>query len=51
MRWPDVELELSTEDRKEFRRLCLPDSTDFILNGPDYYAFFTYTLFWGKVTR
>jgi ubiquinone/menaquinone biosynthesis C-methylase UbiE len=49
MRWPDVELELSSDDQKEFRRLCLPDSMDFILNLPDYYAHFTYTVFWGKV--
>ncbi len=51
MRWPDVELELSSADQKKFRRLCLPDSSEFILNLPDYYAFFTYTLFWGKTTK
>ena len=43
--------ELSKEDRKEYRRLCLPDSPDFILNIPDYYAFFTYTMFRGKVKK
>jgi len=48
MRWPDVAAELSSDDLAEFRRLCLPDSPDFILNLPDYYAFFTYTMFWGK---
>jgi ubiquinone/menaquinone biosynthesis C-methylase UbiE len=48
MRWPGAETELYGEDSKEFRRLCLPDSPDFILNLPDYYAFFTYTMFWGK---
>jgi SAM-dependent methyltransferase len=48
MRWPDVASELSPDDLAEFRRLCLPDSPDFILNLPDYYAFFTYTMFWGK---
>jgi demethylmenaquinone methyltransferase/2-methoxy-6-polyprenyl-1,4-benzoquinol methylase len=48
MRWPDVSAELSSEDLAEFQRLCLPDSPDFILNLPDYYAFFTYTMFWGK---
>jgi demethylmenaquinone methyltransferase/2-methoxy-6-polyprenyl-1,4-benzoquinol methylase len=48
MRWPDVASELSAEDLAEFRRLCLPDSPDFILNLPDYYALFTYTMFWGK---
>lgn len=48
MRWPNVEGELSTEDRAEFRRLCKPESPDFILNLPDYYAFFTYTLLRGR---
>jgi ubiquinone/menaquinone biosynthesis C-methylase UbiE len=48
MRWSDVSTELSSEDLTEFQRLCLPDSPDFILNLPDYYAFFTYTMFWGK---
>ena len=49
MRWPEVASELSPEDLAEFQRLCLPDSPDFILNLPDYYAFFTYTMFWGRV--
>jgi len=49
MRWPDAELELSTDDRAEFKRLCSPDSPDFILNIPGYYAHFTYTVFWGNV--
>ena len=49
MRWPDVELELSSDDLSEFRRLCQPESPSFILNLPDYYAFFTHTLFWGRV--
>jgi len=48
MRWPNVAPELSSDDFVEFQRLCLPDSPDFILNLPDYYAFFTYTMFWGK---
>jgi ubiquinone/menaquinone biosynthesis C-methylase UbiE len=48
MRWPNVEAELSPEDSAEFKRLCQPDSPDFILNLPDYYALFTYTMFWGK---
>jgi len=47
-RWPDVSAELSSDDLAEFQRLCLPDSPDFILNLPDYYALFTYTMFWGK---
>jgi len=48
MRWPDVSTELSSDDLAEFQRLCLPYSPDFILNLPEYYAFFTYTMFWGK---
>ena len=51
MRWPGVESELTPEDRAAYQRLCLPDSTDFILNHPDYYAFFTYSMFHGKVAR
>ncbi len=50
MRWPGVESELEPEDRLEFRRLCDPESPDFILDHPDYYAFFTYSLFWGTVS-
>jgi ubiquinone/menaquinone biosynthesis C-methylase UbiE len=50
MRWPGVESELTPEDQAEYRRLCLPESPDFILNLPDYYAFFTYSMFYGKVT-
>jgi len=49
MRWPDAELELSSEDLAEFRNLCRPDSPGFILNLSDYFAFFTHTLFWGTV--
>jgi len=51
MRWGDVQAELSHKDWIEFPRLCLPESPDFILNNPDYYAFFTYSLFRGRVTR
>lgn len=47
MRWPNVESELSPRDISEFRRLCSPDSQDFILNIPEYYAYFTYTAFRG----
>lgn len=51
MRWPDVEIELSSDDQAEFQRLCREDSPDFILNLSDYYAFFTHTLFWGKIAK
>ena len=39
----------SEEDWKEYQRLCMPGSPDFILDLPDYYAFFTYSMFQGKV--
>jgi len=48
MRWSGVEPELSVEDRTAYQRLCLPSSPDFIVNHPDYYAFFTYSMFWGR---
>jgi demethylmenaquinone methyltransferase/2-methoxy-6-polyprenyl-1,4-benzoquinol methylase len=51
MRWPGVESELSQEDWAEYQRLCLPESPDFILDHPDYYAFFTYSMFHGKVAE
>jgi len=49
MRWPGVESELSPEDRAAYGRLCLPESPDFILDHPDYYAFFTCSMFSGRV--
>lgn len=49
MRWPEVESELTQENWTEYQHLCLPESSDFILDHPDYYAFFTYSLFHGKV--
>ncbi len=51
MRWTGAEAELSPEDRAAYRRLCLAESPDFILNRPGYYAFFTYSLFCGRVAR
>jgi demethylmenaquinone methyltransferase/2-methoxy-6-polyprenyl-1,4-benzoquinol methylase len=49
MRWSGVRQELSQADWLEFQRLCRPDSSDYILNAPDYYGFCTYSLFQGKV--
>ncbi|HAG11182.1 MAG TPA: methyltransferase type 11 [Desulfotomaculum sp.] len=48
-RWSNVETILAPGDLADFQRLCLPDSPDFIINLPDYYAFFTMTMFWGTV--
>jgi ubiquinone/menaquinone biosynthesis C-methylase UbiE len=49
MFWRNAESEVTPEDWAEFQRLCRPESPDFILNRPDYYAFITYSLFYGKV--
>jgi demethylmenaquinone methyltransferase/2-methoxy-6-polyprenyl-1,4-benzoquinol methylase len=49
MRWPGAEAELTDEDRAEYERICYPDSPDFIIDHPDYYAFCACTLFHGKV--
>jgi len=50
MRWPGVKQELTPEEWDEFQCICSPESPDFILDNPDYYSFFTYTMFQGKVT-
>lgn len=49
MRWGKTHLEVSSEDWGKYQRLCHPDSPNFILNVPEYYAFITYSLFCGKV--
>jgi demethylmenaquinone methyltransferase/2-methoxy-6-polyprenyl-1,4-benzoquinol methylase len=49
MRWPGVETELAPEELAQFHRLCRPTSEDFILDHPDYYAFFTYSMFHGRL--
>ena len=51
MRWPGVQAELSEEDWEQFQRLCQPESPDFILSQPDYYSFFTETMFMGIVAK
>ena len=49
MRWPEVDSELSPEDLAEYRRICDPNSDSYIINQPDYLAFFTYTMFQGQL--
>lgn len=51
MLWGTQQVGVSTEDWREYQRLCSPDSPDFILDIPDYYGFFTYTVFQGKVPK
>ncbi len=48
-RWSEIESEPEPEDRIEFQRFCDPQSSDCILNHPDYRGFFTYSMFWRKV--
>jgi ubiquinone/menaquinone biosynthesis C-methylase UbiE len=51
MLWDWAQPEMTREDRAEFQRLCQPESPDIILNLPDYHAFFTYSLFYGKLAK
>ncbi len=50
MRWMNLESELDQDDFRSYKKLCLPDSEEYILNIPDYFAFFTYTLFVGRIS-
>jgi demethylmenaquinone methyltransferase/2-methoxy-6-polyprenyl-1,4-benzoquinol methylase len=49
MLWGAPQPEVSETDWKEYLRLCQEGSMDFILDVPDYYGFFTYSLFRGRV--
>ena len=40
---------VSDDDVRSYQRLCSARSEDFILDVPGYYAFFTYTMFRGRV--
>jgi len=51
MLWGAPQSEVSPADWNEYQQLCNPTSADLILNIPDYYAFFTYTLFQGRVVK
>jgi demethylmenaquinone methyltransferase/2-methoxy-6-polyprenyl-1,4-benzoquinol methylase len=50
MLWGEMQASMSRADRKAYRRLTSPESPDFILGSADYYAFFTYSMFEGRVT-
>ncbi len=49
MLWGTQQLEVPADDWKEYQQLCNPKSPGFILNLPEYYGFFTYSLFRGQV--
>lgn len=45
MLWGEPRPNETAADRTAYQRLCRPESPEFILDSPDYYGFFTYTLF------
>jgi ubiquinone/menaquinone biosynthesis C-methylase UbiE len=49
MLWGTPQSDTSPEDWRQYQLLCKPESAAFILDIPDYYAFFTYSMFRGKV--
>lgn len=51
MRWGGIKKEVAPELWHDYQRLCNPDSPDFILNIPEYYAFFTYSVFSGHINK
>jgi demethylmenaquinone methyltransferase / 2-methoxy-6-polyprenyl-1,4-benzoquinol methylase len=51
MRWSGVEEELPNSYKQDYKRLCLSESPDFIVDLNDYYAFITYTMFSGTVAH
>jgi ubiquinone/menaquinone biosynthesis C-methylase UbiE len=51
MRWEGAQSDVTPEDWAECQRLCSPESPDCILNLPEYYAFFTYSMFTGTVPK
>jgi ubiquinone/menaquinone biosynthesis C-methylase UbiE len=51
MRWGMAERDVSPEDWQAYLHLCQAGSPEFILNSPGYYAFFTYSVFYGTVPK
>jgi len=51
MLWGADQDSLSESDRLAYKRLCLADSPDCILDLPEYYGMFTYTMFDGRVDK
>lgn len=49
MRWGGSEEELPADERRTFRRLMDRAGPESIVDREDYFGFFTYSLFWGRV--
>jgi ubiquinone/menaquinone biosynthesis C-methylase UbiE len=47
MLWTPSAEKLAADEWAAYQYLCLPESPEFIVDQPGYYAFFTYTLFYG----
>jgi demethylmenaquinone methyltransferase/2-methoxy-6-polyprenyl-1,4-benzoquinol methylase len=50
MLWAEPASSAADEEWSAFKRLCVPGSVDSILSGPDYFGFFTYSVFRATVT-
>ena len=51
MLWGERQVDASQNDWNEYQRVCQPMSTDFILDIPDYYGFFTCSVFRGRIKK
>ncbi len=51
MLWGEMQSRMNDADREEYLRLTEPASPDFILDASDYYAYFTYSMFEGRVAQ
>ena len=51
MLWGTPQPYVSPEDWRQYQQLCKPESPHFILDIPNYYGFFTYTSFRGRVVK
>jgi ubiquinone/menaquinone biosynthesis C-methylase UbiE len=51
MLWGTPQSDVSPDDWHAYQGLCNPQSSDFILQLSDYYGFFTYSLFRGRVGK
>ena len=51
MLWGTPQPEVSAQDWVMYKRLCTPGSADFILDIPEYYGFFTYSMFRGSASK
>jgi ubiquinone/menaquinone biosynthesis C-methylase UbiE len=51
MFWGELASLMSAADWEAYQRLCDPDSAEFVVDAPGYYAFLTYTVFWARSPR